>query len=220
MSYSTSIDILMEEVKNSIILLIGESGTAKDTIAHRFIKDGLDKEGSILVVLLAQTPKEYLIQLEKVCGEKMVKKYQEEKKIQFLDVFSFRSPSKEPLKGVEMIDNVNDLLTLSVKINEISSRRGKLRIVFDKFSLLMLYNEPMQVLNFVQSLSARIRQRDQSVLLVIDSGVIEKKVERTLQSIVDIMVETRRHDTKEKTHQLVRVKFAKYEHENRWVEVV
>ena len=78
----------------------------------------------------------------------------------------------------------------------------------------------MQVLNFLQTLAARIRQRKQSALLLLDSGVIDEQTENTLHTIVDMVVETQRKDEPETIQQLVRIKFARNEYEPRWVQVI
>lgn len=217
MSVKTGIDILVEKVVGSLILLIGESGTAKEELTHRFIEDGFEKDETILVVVFSQSSTDYI----KVLQEKIPKteEYLKKEKINFIDVHSFRSLPKEKPPNTVLLDNANDLLALSVNINDFSLKHEKLRVVFDQFSLLMLYNSPIQVLNFIQTLAARIRQRNQVAMIVLDLGVIDNQVERTLHTIVDIVAETKRSDEQKEVNQLVRIKFAKSEYEPRWVQV-
>ncbi len=218
MSVKTGIDILVEEVEGSLILLIGESGTAKEELTYRFIEDGFEKDETILIVVFSQSSTDYI----KILQEKIPKteEYLKNEKINFIDVHSFRSLPKEKPPNTVLLDNANDLLALSVNINDFSLKYEKLRIVFDQFSLLMLYNSPIQVLNFIQTLAARIRQRNQVAMIVLDLGVIDNQVERTLHTIVDIVAETKRSDELTEVNQLVRIKFAKSKYEPRWVQVV
>ncbi len=219
MSVKTRIDILTSSIESSLILLTGESGTSKKEIMYRFIEDGLNKGESILMILFATSATEALDEIKKRVDN--VDKLTNEGKINFIDVFSFRSLPKEKIPNTIMVEKQNDILTISVTLNEISREHHKLRVVFDQFSLLMLYNEPMQVINFIQTVAARVRQRNQSVLLVLDNGVMDEKIERTLQSIADMMVETKRDENAETgPTQLIRVKFSKYEYEPRWVKVI
>ena len=69
MSVKTGIDILVEKVEGSLILLIGESGTAKEELTHRFIEDGFEKDETILVVVFSQSSTDYI----KVLQEKKSK---------------------------------------------------------------------------------------------------------------------------------------------------
>lgn len=218
MSVRTSIDILVEKVDRTLIMLVGESGTAKPELGYRFIEDGIANDETIIAVLLAHSSNEFIEELSKRSNK--AKEHLEKGKIHIIDAISFRALPKEKMKNVTLLETIGDLLTLSVKINEISMQSSKLRIVFDQLSLLMLYNEPTQVLNFIQTLAARIRQRGQTALLIMDSGVIEEKIERALHSMADILIETKRRDVTEGIQQLVRVKFAKYEYEARWVTVI
>ena len=78
----------------------------------------------------------------------------------------------------------------------------------------------MQVLNFLQTLAARIRGRKQSAMLLLDSGVIDEQTEKTLHTIVDILAESKRTDEPTGPQQLVRIKFANNQYEPRWVQVV
>ena len=218
MSVKTRIDILVEKIEKSLILLVGESGTAKEELGYRFIVDGIENDETIIAILFAHSSIEFVEELKK--RSEKITQYLNAGKIYFIDALSFRSLPKEKLPNTTLLESVSDLLTLSVKINEISLKSSKLRIIFDQVSLLMLYNDPKQVLNFVQTLAARVRQRKQTALLIMDSGVIDEKIERALHSMADIMVETKRRDVAEGIKQLVRVKFAKYEYEPRWVEVI
>ncbi|MHA1302927.1 MAG: RAD55 family ATPase [Candidatus Heimdallarchaeaceae archaeon] len=219
MPVKTRIDILTRSIESSLILLTGESGTSKKEIMYRFVEDGLNNEESILMVLLANSALETIEELRKRVEN--MDEHLEKGRINFIDVFSFRALPKEKTPNTLVVENANDLLKISVNLNERSKLCEKLRIVFDQFSLLMLYNEPIQVINFIQTVAARIRQRNQTALLVLDEGVIDEKIERTLQSISDMMVETRREeDMQMGPTQLVRVKFAKHEYEPRWVKIV
>ena len=218
MSVKTSIDILVESIESSLILMVGESGTAKEEIALRFVEDGLQKGEKVLVVLFAHSCFDYIEELKK--RELKVDTFLDNGKLSFIDAISFRSIPKEKPKNTIFLENASDLLTLSVEINDISLKSEKMRIVFDQLSLLTLYNSPMHVLNFLQTLAARIRQRKQSSLLLLDTGVIDEQIEKTLHTIVDMLVESKRTDDTSGTDQLIRIKFAKHQYEPRWVQVV
>ncbi len=218
MSVKTRIDILVESVENSLILMIGESGTAKEDLTYRYVEDGLEKGETVLVILFAHSTTDFIETLKN--KEIATEKYIKSGNLNFIDVISFRSIPKEKPPNTILLENANDLLTLSVTINDISLKTSKLRIIFDQLSLLMLYNSPMQVLNFLQTLASRIRQRNQTALLLLDTGVIEEHIENTLHTIVDMVVETKRTDEPSGTQQLVRIKFAKHQYEPRWVQVV
>ncbi|MHA1260304.1 MAG: RAD55 family ATPase [Candidatus Heimdallarchaeaceae archaeon] len=218
MSVKTKIDILVESVESSLILMSGESGTAKEEIALRFVEDGLEKGDSILLILFAHSSSDYIEMLKQRSSN--MEKYLKDGKLNFIDIISFRSLPEEKPSNTIFLENANDLLSLSIKINEFSEKISKLRIVVDQLSLLMLYNSPMHVINFLQTLAARIRQRKQSALLILDTGVIEEHIENTLHTIVDMVVECKRTDETPETEQLVRIKFAKHKYEPRWVKVV
>jgi len=218
MSVKTTIDILVHQVKGSLILMIGESGTAKEEMAFRFIEDGVSKGESVLAVLFAHSTFDYIEELKK--REIAVDKLLEKGQLNFIDAMSFRAQPKEKPPNTIYLENANDLLALSINLNDISLKSSKLRIVFDQLSLITMYNSPMHVLNFLQSLAARIKQRKQSALLLLDTGVIEDHIENTLHTIVDILVEAKRTDEPSGIQQLVRIKFAKHKYEPRWVQVV
>ncbi len=217
MSVQTTIDVLVQKTENSLILISGESGTAKDELAYRFIEDGIKQDEAILCVLLSHSVQEYLDKIKEKTDK--VGEYIASGRLNFIDCFTFRAIPKEKLPNTTVMGTANDLLGLSVKINELSHQSERLRIVFDQISVLMIYNSPMHVVQFIQTLAARVRQRGQSALLVLDTGVIDAKIEKTLQSVVDTFVETSRRDSSEGTKQLVRIKFSKYEFEPRLVQI-
>ncbi|MHA1200716.1 MAG: RAD55 family ATPase [Candidatus Heimdallarchaeaceae archaeon] len=218
MSVQTRIDILVKSVESSLILMAGESGTSKEALSTRYIEDGIQKGETVLVVLFATSAADYIEQLKnQITG---LQTHIDTAKIHFIDSLSYRSVPEEKTKNTFFLEHASDLLTLSVTINELSQNSKKLRIVFDQLAILMLYNKPMQVLNFLQTLAARIRQRKQSAMLLLDSGVIDEQTENTLHTIVDMVVETQRKDDPEGIQQLVRIKFARDEFEPRWVQVL
>ena len=217
MSVQTRIDILVKSVESSLILMVGESGTSKEVLATRYIEDGIQKGETVLVILFAHSADDYVNQLKaEITG---IQTHIDTGKIHFIDSLSYRSVPEEKAKNTFFLEHASDLLTLSVIVNELS-QKSKLRIIFDQLAILMLYNKPMQVLNFLQTLAARIRQRKQSALLLLDSGVIDGQTENTLHTIVDMVVETQRKDEPEGLQQLVRIKFARDEYEPRWVQVI
>jgi KaiC/GvpD/RAD55 family RecA-like ATPase len=218
MSVQTRIDILVKSVESSLILMAGESGTTKEVLCTRYIEDGIRKGETVLVVLFAHSAEDYIEQLKAdIVG---LQTHIDTAKIHFIDSLSYRSVPEEKTKNTFFLEHASDLLTLSVTINELSKNSKKLRVVFDQLAILMLYNKPMQVLNFLQTLAARIRQRKQSALLLLDSGVIDEQTENTLHAIVDMVVETQRKEDPEGINQLVRIKFARDEYEPRWVQVI
>jgi KaiC/GvpD/RAD55 family RecA-like ATPase len=218
MSVRTSIDILVDSVEGSVVLCIGESGTAKEEMAYRFVEDGFQKGENVIAVLFAHSASDYLEELKK--RDDKNEAYLKKGQLNIIDAISYRSiPEVKPPKTF-FLENANDLLTLSVALNEQSQKADKLRIVFDQLALLTLYNEPMQVLNFLQTLAARVRDRDQAILLLLDAGVIAEQTEKTLHTIVDVLAETKRTDEPTGPQQLVRIKFAKNQYEPRWVQVV
>ncbi|NPD87490.1 MAG: hypothetical protein HGN29_02120 [Asgard group archaeon] len=218
MSLKTSIDILVQNIERSLILMLGESGTAKEEIAFRFLEDGLAKKETVLVVLFSHSSFDYLEELKK--REIAVDKYLKDGTLNFIDAISFRSIPKEKPPNTIILENASDLLALSINLNDISLKTTKLRIIFDQLSLIALYNSAMQVVNFLQSLAARVRQRNQSALMLLDTGVIDDQTEKTLHTIVDMVVETKRTEEPSGVQQLVRIKFAKHKYEPRWVQVV
>ena len=218
MSVRTSIDILVDSVDASVILMIGESGTAKEEMAFRFIEDGFQKDENVIAVLFADSASDFLEDVEK--RDEKNKAHLKKGKLNIIDAISYRSIPEEKPPKTFYLSNANDLLTLSVTLNEQSKIAGKLRVVFDQLALLTLYNEPMQVLNFLQTLAARIRERGQTALLLLDSGVIDEQTEKTLHTIVDVLAETKRTDDTSGPKQLVRIKFAKNQFEPRWVQIV
>ncbi|GAI59132.1 unnamed protein product, partial [marine sediment metagenome] len=93
MSVKTGIDILVEEVEGSLILLIGESGTSKEELTHRFIEDGIEKDETILVVVFSQSSTDYIKVLQEIIPK--TDEHLKKEKINFIDVHSFRSLPKE-----------------------------------------------------------------------------------------------------------------------------
>ena len=212
MSEALTIDNILPNINGKTIALFGDLSRKRNMFIKQYIFNGFEKEETICIVSLISSASDMVEELSAFYPEAgmVINDAIFNDNLQIVDMYSFRGiQTKDPIPGTHLMDSAKDLTMLSIKLNEISTSYPKLRIVIWPYSLLSIYTNPIDLLNFTQTISARINSRKQSLLLVSDTGVITKQQRNTFESIVDSVIETRKVDEDQKIKESFRIKFYK-----------
>ncbi|MCH8906813.1 MAG: hypothetical protein IH840_06965, partial [Candidatus Heimdallarchaeota archaeon] len=195
MSDLITLDSTLPNMTGKTIALFGDLSAKRNHIIKQFILEGLQSEGTTCIVSLTSSASDLIYELGQFSPDAamLVDDAILNERLQIVDMYSFRGvQTEEDIPGVHMLQSANDLTILSITLNQISKRFEKTRFVIWPFSLLSIYTLEKDIINFTQTLSARLNSRKQAGLLVADTGVVNQHLRATLESIVDSVVETRR----------------------------
>lgn len=219
MSTPLTLDTTLPNIKGKTIALFGDLSSKRNRIIIQFILEGLQSEGTSCVVTLTASASDMITELGQFSPEAamLVDDAILNERLQIIDMYSFRGVEMEDdIPGVHMMQSADDLTILSITLNTISKRFPKSRIVIWPFSLLSIYTREKDIINFTQTLSARLNSRKQSGLLIADGGVVEGHLRSTLESIVDSVVETKRSEENGSIQEFYRVKFFRGEENSKF----
>jgi len=216
MSERIILDDILPVKEGKLISLDGVISLKRNQMIKQFILTGLEDDGMSCVVTLTRSADDLIEELTSFSPEAgmLMDEALMNENLQIVDLYSFRGVKPDgSIPGVHFMDSAKDLTMLSIKLNQIGKSSQKVRFVLWPYSLLAIYTEHKDLINFTQTLSARLNSRKQIGILINDSGVIPSQQKATLDSIVDSVVETRREEQKGVIHEWFRIRFFRG-HEN------
>lgn len=207
-----SLDSIFPDMKGKTVALYSDITYTRDFLIKDYLIQGLQKGGVVCIVTLTQGANKVIDELSAISDDAamVVNEAILNERLQIIDMYSFRSGiPTEVAPGTYYLETVSDLTPLSIQLNKVSNAYPDLRIVINPLSLLSVYSPSGSLLNFLQTLSARVNTRRQSCLLVMDRGVVDSLDLSKIESVVDGMIELQRDEELGKFGEKFRIKFFK-----------
>jgi archaellum biogenesis ATPase FlaH len=213
-----SIDELIPDSVGMSLLFVGTQSSIRQKIINQYVSDSYSRvegSGSTITVSFNRTAVE--IQ-ESINAEHDITNALINEVFFVVDVFSYRAGEIQEEPYATYLQSPTDLTFLSIAIEEYANALKNCRIIIDPVSLLIIYNDQNYVLDFLQTLNARIRSRNHSLLLVADEGVLNGRQLALVESIVDGSIELRAPEDDDKLK--IKVKFLKNRsYTSGWVDI-
>lgn len=212
MAVPLSLDETLPKTEGKTIALFGDLSTKRNQMVKQFILDGFQNEGTSCIVTLTSSANDLIDELSNYSPDAamIINDAILNERLQIIDMYSFRGireQEEDSIPGTYMLGSADDLTILSISLNKISKAHPKTRVILWPYSLLTIYNSNQDMINFTQTLSARLNTRKQTGLLIADSGVIQEQQRSTIESIVDCVVETKKVEHEGVLQEWFRVKF-------------
>ena len=211
------IDELISESDGLSLLFVGTQSSIRQKIINQYVANSYVRKqvsGSSIIVSFNRTAVE--IQ-ESINTDHDITNALINEQFFVVDVFSYRAGEIQEEPYASYLNSPNDLTFLSIAIEEYASKLKSCRIIVDPVSLLIIYNDQNNVLDFLQTLNARIKSRNQTLLLVADEGVLNERQLALVESLVDGSIELRSPEGDDQLK--IRVKFLKSKsYKSGWVE--
>ncbi|OLS23509.1 MAG: hypothetical protein HeimC2_26120 [Candidatus Heimdallarchaeota archaeon LC_2] len=207
---SLSLDEILPDLKGKTLALFGDISGRRSILIKQFILDGLQGEGTSCIVTLTESAGDLIDELSNFSSDAsiLVNDAILNERLQIIDMYSFRGiKENETIPGVHVLSSVDELTLLSITLNKITKTYPNSRIIIWPFSLLTIYANQKDIVNFTQTISARIVDRKQLGLLIADTGVMDEKIKSILESLVDSVIETRKEEVEGESQETIRVKF-------------
>ncbi|MFV2016326.1 MAG: RAD55 family ATPase, partial [Candidatus Heimdallarchaeota archaeon] len=197
MATSLTLDEILPRLAGKTVALFGDLSGKRNILIKQFILDGLQSEGTSCIVTLTSSAGDLIDELNNFSADAsiLVNDAILNERLQIIDMYSFRGiKEQDMIPGVHMLPSANELTLLSITLNKISKSYPKSRIIIWPFSLLSIYTREQDIVNFTQTIAARIVDRKQAGLLIGDTGVMNSRVKAILESLVDCVIETRKEE--------------------------
>lgn len=207
---SLTLDEILPRLEGRTAALFGDLSGRRNILIKQFILDGLQDEGTSCIVTLTESASDLIDELSNFSNDAsiLVNDAILNERLQIIDMYSFRGiKDTEVIPGVHVLPSVDELTLLSITLNKISSKYPNSRIIIWPFSLLTIYANQRDIVNFTQTVAARIVDRKQTGLLIADTGVMDERVKSILESLVDCVIETRKEEVDGQSQESIRLKF-------------
>lgn len=201
---------MLPRLTGKTIALFGDLSAKRSILIKQFILDGLQSEGTSCIVTLTSSAGDLIDELNNFSADAsiLVNDAILNERLQIIDMYSFRGVKEQDIiPGVHMLPSANELTLLSITLNKISKQYPKTRITIWPFSLLSIYTSQRDIVNFTQTITARLVDRKQAGLLINDTGVMDDRVKSILESLVDCVIETRKEEIEGQSQEEIRIKF-------------
>lgn len=170
-----------------VFLLVGPPGSGKTSLSKYFIAHNLSKRKASIYVSTDEPPNSV---------ESSLRKYRYSPRrhdLRIVDCYSWRvGISSNP--SFQSVNPFN-LTELAIKISMVHKGLKNFSFVLDSASALMLNAGVSETINFLQILSAQIRQAEGLGLVILEAGMHEKHVLRTLGAILDGVLQIKLEET-------------------------
>jgi len=107
------------------------------------------------------------------------------KKYRFIDCVSKKSGLTKPLKQTVFITTPNSLTEIGIAINKALNSKKVDLLFFDTISSLLIYNNELESVKFLHSLTVQIKGTKTKALYLIMKNDLSKKVVREIELFVD-----------------------------------
>ena len=210
MAQEFSMDYILPNLKGKTVSLYSDITFTRKYLIDDFLLKIMESGGVACVVTLNKGASQVIEELSSVSNDAtmIVNEAILNERLQIIDLYSYRSGIPEDrAPGTYFLDTVSDLTELSIYLNRISKQFDDMRIVINPFSLLAIYSPEKSLIDFLQTLSARVSARNQSCLLVLDHGVIDESQLAKIESVIDGAIELRRDENSANLGEKFRIKF-------------
>lgn len=177
--------------EGSSILLIGSPGVGKTVFCESLTNSLLHNGGSCLYVAIDRAPIDIRNDFERLGID--VRRMESEKKLAFVDGYGWLAGKSDETFRIENLANLTELIIMIERAS--SYLNSRIFIVFDSMSPLPVHNPEIDVLKFLQSLSARVRNWKGTCLYVVQAGVHSERFYNALTFLVDGVFEMKTEET-------------------------
>lgn len=204
----------------SSICIIGPPGVGKtifcESLANSFLQNNL----GCLYVSIDRAPLDIRNDMLRLGTDAW--KMESQKRLAFVDGYGWLAGRSDEHFHVESLANLAEFLFLiESAIESLHRRAAGALIILDSISPLPLYNPEVDVIKFLQSLSARIKVRNDLAIFVAQSGVHAQEFYNSLAFLADGVFDMKLLEKKGKPSRRFRIRNLRFmAHSMKWMNYI
>jgi KaiC/GvpD/RAD55 family RecA-like ATPase len=172
---------VMELIRGkSSILVIGPPRSAKTIFSYHFTADAIKQGFDVINYVTNNFPEDLLENVFKFIGDSKVTN------MRIIDCYTLHAGINKPDGDfVTRVSGPSALSEISISTTKALDATKSPRIVFDTLSTLLLYNDLLQVEEFIDHNLGKMKVKKSIVLFMLEDGMHGKKEISTLESLTD-----------------------------------
>jgi len=188
--------------EGSSISLVGPPGAGKTIFCESLANSFLQSDVSCLCVTTDRAPVDIRNDFRQLGTD--IRKMESKKRLVFVDGYGWLAGNSNEIFGVENLANLTELIILIERaVNYID---GRILLVLDSVSPLLVHNPERDVIKFLQLLSARIRNWKGIGIYVVQAGVHSEEFYNALAYLVDGIFDMKIEEEKGKIRRYFRIR--------------
>jgi KaiC/GvpD/RAD55 family RecA-like ATPase len=170
----------------SSILISGDPGSGKTTLAQQILYDELSKSKPCIIITYDTFPSNIIERMNEFGWDP--KKYQLMNKLDIIDCYSSTAGITE---GV--VPQPFDLTNVSIYLSTIMEKLGNQQITIVLDSLIPIFSETesKHAISFIQSIAGKVKKAGGKLIITLSSGSVHPELFHKVESLVDGVVELR-----------------------------
>lgn len=167
--------------EGSCILLVGPPRAGKtifcESLANNFLRNNM----GCLYVAVDRSPANIRAGFERLGTN--AQKMESEKRLAFVDGYNWLTGKSDEMFHIENLANLSEMFIMIERAS--TYLNGRLLLIFDSVSPLPIHNPEIDVIKFLQLLTARLRNWQGTGIYILQAGVHNEKFLNSLAFLVD-----------------------------------
>jgi KaiC/GvpD/RAD55 family RecA-like ATPase len=185
----------------SSILISGDPGSGKTTLAQQILYDELSRSKSCIIITYDTFPSNIIERMNAFGWDP--KKFQLQNKLEIVDCYSATAGVTE---GV--VPQPFDLTNVSIYLSTIMEKLGNRQITIVLDSLIPIFSETesKHAISFIQSIAGKVKKAGGKLILTLSTGSVHPELFHKVESLVDGVVELRMVEKGQMLHRYLLVR--------------
>jgi KaiC/GvpD/RAD55 family RecA-like ATPase len=197
--------------------VFGSVGVGKTVFCENMAKNSLNIGAGCVYISTERAPADIRNDFRTLRAD--VDKLETQKKLAFVDGYSWLAGGSSETYRVENLANLSEL---AVTIEKACTDLGQEKlIILDSISPLCLHNPENDVIKFLQLLAARTKSWGANGIIVVQAGVHSQEFYNAMAYLVDGMLDLRQNEEDNRIKRYFRIRNLRFSaHEVRWIPFV
>ena len=185
----------------SSILIAGDPGSGKTTLAQQILYDELSRSKPCIIVAYDTFPANITERMNEFGWDP--RKYQLMNKLEIMDCYSATAGVTE---GV--VPQPYDLTNVSIYLTTVMEKLGYrgVTILLDSLMPIFSETESKHAISFIQSIAAKVKKAGGKLIVTLSTGSVHPELFRKVESLVDGVVELRMVEENQMLHRYLLVR--------------
>ena len=172
--------------ESSSVLIAGDPGSGKTTLAHQILYDELYRSKPCIMVTYDTFPSNIIERMNQFGWDP--RKYQLINKLVIVDCYSATAGVTE-----EVVPQPFDLTNVSIHITTVMEKLGnrQVTVLLDSLMPIFTETESKHAIGFVQSIAAKVKKAGGKLIVTLSTGSVGPEIFHKVESMVDGVIELR-----------------------------